>query len=176
MITRLNESKILAKHISCEGKYKCDGGKCNSNQKWNNNKCWYWCRKHHICEKNYIWNPTTCSCENGKYLANIIDDSVITCEEIIEDTKSIPTNFNEKTIICEAKNLYILLTFLLITIALLTAVGISLCIVKYKVKQKHLLPRYITNKKFKEVLEILRTTVNSKKLILKIVHVIISMT
>ena len=82
-------------------------------------------------KKNYIWNPTTCSCENGKYLANIIDDSVITCDEIIEDTKSIPTNFNEKTIICEAKNLYILLTFLLITIALLTAVGISLCIVKY---------------------------------------------
>ena len=111
-------------------------------------------------KKNYIWNPTTCSCENGKYLANIIDDSVITCDEIIEDTKSIPTNFNEKTIICEAKNLYILLTFLLITIALLTAVGISLCIVKYKAKQKHLLPCYITNKKLKKVLEILRTTVN----------------
>ena len=160
MITRLNESKILAKHISCEGKYKCDGGKCNSNQKRNNNKCSYWCRKHHICEKNYIWHPTTCSCENGKYLANIIDDSVITCDEIIEDTKSIPTNFNEKIIICEAKNLYILLTFLLITIALLTAVGISLCIVKYKAKQKHLLPCYITNKKLKKVLEILRTTVN----------------
>ena len=20
-----------------------------------------------MCEKDYIWNPTTCGCENGKY-------------------------------------------------------------------------------------------------------------
>ena len=24
--------------------------------------------KKHICEKDYIWNPATCSCESGKYL------------------------------------------------------------------------------------------------------------
>ena len=30
-------------------------------------------RKHHVCEKDYIWNPSTCSCDNGKYLASIID-------------------------------------------------------------------------------------------------------
>ena len=23
--------------------------------------------KKYMCEKVYIWNPTTCSCENGKY-------------------------------------------------------------------------------------------------------------
>ena len=40
-------------------------------------------KKHHICEKDYIWRP----CENGKYLANIIDDLVITCNEIIEEKK-----------------------------------------------------------------------------------------
>ena len=28
------------------------------------------------------WNPATCNCENGKYLASIMDDSVITCDEI----------------------------------------------------------------------------------------------
>ena len=26
-----------------------------------------------ICEKDYVWNPATCSCENGKYLASILD-------------------------------------------------------------------------------------------------------
>ena len=35
-----------------------------------------------------------------KYLTNVMDDSVITCAEIIEsydkETKAIPTNFNEK--------------------------------------------------------------------------------
>ena len=61
-----------------------------------NDKCWCECKKH-ICEKDYIWNPATCSCKNGKYLASIIeDDSVITYDEIIEETKTIPTNFNEK--------------------------------------------------------------------------------
>ena len=57
MITRVNESKILTKHISCKWKCKFDGRKYNSNQKWNNDKRWYECKKHHICEKDYIWNP-----------------------------------------------------------------------------------------------------------------------
>ena len=47
-------------------------------------------------KKNYIWNPTTCSCENGKYLASIIEDSVISFDEMVEETKNIPTNFNQK--------------------------------------------------------------------------------
>ena len=33
MITEINESQTLAKHASCECKYKFDGRKCNSNQK-----------------------------------------------------------------------------------------------------------------------------------------------
>ena len=48
-----------------------------------------------MCEKkNYIWNPPPCSCKNGKYLASIIDDSVITCDEITEKTKNMSKNFN----------------------------------------------------------------------------------
>ena len=41
------------------------------------------------------------SCENGKYLASIMDDSGITCDEIIEsyneETKTISTNFDKKS-------------------------------------------------------------------------------
>ena len=48
-------------------------------------------------EKGYIWNPATRSSKNGKYLATIIDDSVITWDEIIEKTKTVPTNFNENS-------------------------------------------------------------------------------
>ena len=100
MITGINEQKTLTEHISCECKFKFDVRKCNSVQKWNNDKCQYECKKHTICEKDYIWNPATCSCENGKYLASVMDVSLITCDEIIEscdkETKTIPTNFNEK--------------------------------------------------------------------------------
>ena len=54
-------------------------------------------KKHHICEQVYIWNPATCSCKNGEYLAGIIEnDSVITCDEIITETKTISIKFYEK--------------------------------------------------------------------------------
>ena len=33
--------------------------KCNSVQWWNNNKCRCECKKCHVCEKDYIWNPST---------------------------------------------------------------------------------------------------------------------
>ena len=60
-----------------------------------------------MCEKDYIWNPATCSCENGKYLASIIDDSVITCDEITEETKTVITKCNEKKTICGTKTFYL---------------------------------------------------------------------
>ena len=34
-------------------------------------KCRCECKKHDLCEKDYIWNPATRNCENGKYLASI---------------------------------------------------------------------------------------------------------
>ena len=96
MIAGINESKKLTKHTSCECKYKFDGRKCNSNQKWNNDKYWCECKKHNMPEK-IIWNLATYTCDNAKYLTSIIDDSVNTWDEIKDaETKTIPTNFNEK--------------------------------------------------------------------------------
>ena len=84
MITGENESKILTKDISCKCKYIFDRKNCHSDQWWNNDKCLYEFKKRHVCEKDYIWNPATCSCQNGKYLASIIDDSAITYDEVID--------------------------------------------------------------------------------------------
>ena len=81
-------------------------------------------------QKQYVWNPATRSCENGKYLANIIDDSEITFDKIIEETKLIAKIFNEKQVTYKTKN-YVLLTFLLITIVLLIAVSIYYYLIKY---------------------------------------------
>ena len=41
-------------------------------------------RKNILYEKKkiHIWNPTTCSCENSKYVGRISGDLVITCEEL----------------------------------------------------------------------------------------------
>ena len=32
------------------------------------------CKKHDICKKYYFWNPVTCKCQTGKYLASTMDD------------------------------------------------------------------------------------------------------
>ena len=84
-----------------------------------------------------------CSCENGKYLVNIMDDSAITCDKVEksydEEIKAIPTSCHEKNITCKTHNFCILLAFLLTTITLLIAVSIYCYLIKYQAKQKHLL-------------------------------------
>ena len=145
MITGINESKTLTKHISCECKCKFDGRKCNSNQWWNNNKCQCECKKH-ICEKDYIWNHAKCSCKNRKYLASIIDNSVITYEIIEEETKTI---LMKKIQSVKQKILY--LTGLFIHYNCITAVSIYCYLIKYKEKQKHL-SFYVPNNELKDVL------------------------
>ena len=57
-------------------------------------------QKHLIYGKDYIWNPATCSWKNDWYVASVIDNSVITYDDIIdaEETKTIPKNM-----ICERK-------------------------------------------------------------------------
>ena len=73
--------KTSKQHILCKCKCRFDGKKCNSNQWWNSDKCWSECKEHHIYEKEYVLSPATCGCQNGKYLASIIDK--IICDEII---------------------------------------------------------------------------------------------
>ena len=106
-------------------------------------------------KKDYIWSPAACSCKNGKYLASIIDDLVITCDETIDveavsndkETKTVRTLFSEKNQSVKHKKFYILLSFLLISIALLIAVSIFCCFIEYWAKQKNLLPFHDANNK-----------------------------
>ena len=81
------------------------------------------------CEKKHVWNPSTCTCKNDKYLGSIIADSKSTCDEIVEVTRTVPTktvltetiptkttqtkttstktvrtNFNKKEVNCKMKN------------------------------------------------------------------------
>ena len=103
-----------------------------------------------------------------KYLQSNIGDSVISCDEIIEVAKIIPTksistktipskdittktipkkttstntiaiHFSEKKATYKIKNFCISLAFLLITILLLITVSIYCCFLKHQSKQKHI--------------------------------------
>ena len=77
MKTKICKTKTSIKHISCYCKYKFSGTTCNSNQKWNNDKCWCECKKYDTCKKDYNCNPSTGICENNRYLKSIVDDSVM---------------------------------------------------------------------------------------------------
>ena len=76
-----------------------------------------------------------------KIFSKYMDDSAITCNEIIdadvkaklndEETKTFSTNFNQKKATHKTQNFYILLAFLLITITLLIAISIYYYLIKY---------------------------------------------
>ena len=54
MITEINKSKTLTKHISCKCECKFNYKKYNLNQNWNNDKCRRECKnpkEHCVCEK-----------------------------------------------------------------------------------------------------------------------------
>ena len=92
-------------------------------------------RKHHISGKKYIWNPSTCAYENGKYLGRFIGALVIMCYEIIGAMKTVPTIFNERKVSCEIENVYTLLSFLLFTISLLKIFSIYCFFIKHCSRQ-----------------------------------------
>ena len=130
-----------------------------------------------ICIKNYIWNPSTCTCENGKYSGSIISDSVITCDEITEvaktvlrkftptkalPRKAVPTNLDE--------TFYVLLSILLITISLLIIVSIYFWFLNHWSKQKHFITYPDTSDKLKEIdinNKILKMSNKFKEIIIK---------
>ena len=68
MITNKNEAKTMTKHISCDCQCKFNSTTCNSNQKWNNEAFQCECQNYCKCKKDYSWNPSTCICQNSKYL------------------------------------------------------------------------------------------------------------
>ena len=83
------------------------------------------------------------------FAMNLYNDSENEEKEakLYNEKKTIPKHFNDKKATC-----IILLEFLLITIALLIAVGIYCYFIKYQAKQKHLLPFQFTNNKLKEII------------------------
>ena len=40
-------------------------------------------KNYHTYKKDYSWNPSTCICENSKYLKSVADTLVAKCYEIV---------------------------------------------------------------------------------------------
>ena len=91
-------------------------------------------------QKDYIWKPSTCGCETNRYLKSVADDLVITHYEIINVSDTATINVHDKEATCNMDNYYVFsLFFLSLTILLLIATIFYYCI-KYRSKQKYILP------------------------------------
>ena len=72
MITGINESRTLAKHISCKCECKFDDKKCNLNLNWSNNECWCECKyPKNISSKKFIFG----------ILQNVVPKMVVNMQE-----------------------------------------------------------------------------------------------
>ena len=78
-----------------------------------------------------------------------MDDSATMCDEVIESYNK-EIIFNEKKATYRTESFYILLAFLLITIALLIAVSTYFYLIKYRAKQRQLLLFQETNNELRE--------------------------
>ena len=70
MITRINQSKILTEHFTCNCTRKVDDRKCNFDKKCRNGKCQCEYKNpitNSVCKKVYVWNPSACFWESDKY-------------------------------------------------------------------------------------------------------------
>ena len=79
-------------------------------------------KKNMVCARKIIFGSLV-HVLNGVYLESIIDDSLVTCDEIIATIKTIPVKatakrFNEKEATNKVDNFYIWFAFLLATILL----------------------------------------------------------
>ena len=103
LMSRINETRQIVWHETCKCVCRLTSAICNSRQKWNEDKCWCECKEDLInklvCDKGYIWNPSTCACDKlceiGQYLdyknricrKSLIDKSVEECINVIDGDK-----------------------------------------------------------------------------------------
>ena len=83
MITNKDEAKAMAEHISCDRKCKFNSTICNSKQKRNKKTYQCECKNCRKRKNDCTWNPSTCICENSKYLKSVGDTAVTEYDEIV---------------------------------------------------------------------------------------------
>ena len=77
LLARINETRKVVWHETCNCVYRLTSAVCSDRQEWNENKCRCECKEDLInklvCDKGYMWNPSACSCECDRYCTSIVD-------------------------------------------------------------------------------------------------------
>ena len=136
---RINETRKIAWHETCKCVCRLTTAICNDRQEWNENKYRCKCKKDLVsklvCDKGYMWNPSTCSrkcyryCETGQYLdykncvcrKKIIDDLIEQCTSIVDI--EIKNNTLSKKNDESSSNIYFILFIVFLMLFILFLIG-----------------------------------------------------
>ena len=71
LLARINETRKIVCHETCKCVCRLTSAISNDRQEGNENKCRCECKEDLVsklaCDKGYMWNPSTCSCECDRY-------------------------------------------------------------------------------------------------------------
>ena len=147
MMARINETRKVVWHETCKCVCRLTSAICNDKQDWNANKCVRECKEDLVnklvCDKGYMWNPSTWSCECDKYCKagqyieyrecvyrkKLIDDLIEQCTTVVDieinkgtDLVNISSDSVNRS--SSSSNIYLLLFVAVLLIALLSAAGV----------------------------------------------------
>ena len=139
LLARIIETRKVVWHETCKCVCRLTSAAYNDRQEWNENKCRCECKEDLInklvCDKGYMWNPSTCSwecdryCETGQYLdykncayrIKIIDDFIEQCTSIVD--MDIKNNTLSKKNDESSSNIYFILFIVILVLFILFLVG-----------------------------------------------------
>ena len=71
LLTKINETRRTVWHETCKCVCRLTSAVCNDRQEGNKNKSVCGCKENLvgklICDKGFMWNPSSCMCECDKY-------------------------------------------------------------------------------------------------------------
>ena len=71
LLATINETRKIFWHETCKCVCRLTPAICNVRQEWNENKCRCECKEDLVsklvCDKEYMWNPSTYFCESNRY-------------------------------------------------------------------------------------------------------------
>ena len=113
LMSLTNETRHIKWYETCKCICRLDGIICNSNQRWNKDKCRCECKElidKGVCDKGFIFNASNCECEcdkscgideyldysNCKCRKKLIDPLVEECTKNIDETKLVNITVENK--------------------------------------------------------------------------------
>ena len=152
MMARINETRKVVWHETCKCVCRLTSAICNDKQDWKANKYVCECKEDLVsklvCDKGYMWNPSTCACECDKYCEvgqyldyrecacrkKLIDDLTEQCTTVvdIEINNSSTGSLTNKT---SSRNIYLFLFVTVLIIASLSAGGVFYYLTKVNSKK-----------------------------------------